>query len=64
MKKAGVTYDPATIEFRVFQQDDGQWRVEVDRDAGCRRPYAPPPGRQKRVKMDARVETTNLKPPP
>src|SRR4051794_28694349 len=29
LKGTGVTYDPATVKFRVFQQDDGQWRVEL-----------------------------------
>jgi hypothetical protein len=28
MKGAGFAYEPAELKFRVFQQDDGQWRIE------------------------------------
>lgn len=29
LKAAGFAYDPAKIRFRVFKQDDGQWRIEL-----------------------------------
>jgi hypothetical protein len=29
LKPAGFTYDPALLKFRVYQQDDGQWRIET-----------------------------------
>ena len=29
LKPTGVTYDPAKARFRVYRQDDGQWRVEL-----------------------------------
>ena len=28
LKAAGVSYDPATLKFKVIEQDDGAWRVE------------------------------------
>ena len=30
LSASGVSYDPATIAFKVFNQDDGAWRVEID----------------------------------
>ena len=29
LKTAGFYYDPAKARFRVFKQDDGQWRIEL-----------------------------------
>ena len=29
LKPTGFTYDAAELKFRVFQQDDGQWRIET-----------------------------------
>jgi hypothetical protein len=29
LKSGGFAYDPARVNFRVFKQDDGQWRVEL-----------------------------------
>jgi hypothetical protein len=28
LKSAGVSYDPAVLKYKVFEQDDGTWRVE------------------------------------
>jgi hypothetical protein len=28
LKSAGISYDPAVVKYKVFEQDDGTWRVE------------------------------------
>ena len=28
LKSAGISYDPAVLKYKVFEQDDGTWRVE------------------------------------
>ena len=29
LKPSGFSYDPAKVRFRVYRQDDGQWRIEL-----------------------------------
>jgi hypothetical protein len=61
LKSAGVSYDPAVLQFKVFEQDDGQWRVESGPLPPISAKVDPPPGRKNAVKLDVRVEATNLK---
>jgi hypothetical protein len=59
LKSAGVAYDPVTLQFKVAQQDDGGWRVETDKFPSISGSVTPAEG-QKGVKVNLRVESTNL----
>ena len=61
MKSTGIVYDPATLQFKVFQQSDGEWRVEAEPPPPITGHITPPPGQPNSVKLDVRSETTNLK---
>lgn len=59
MKGVGVTYDPATMKFRVFQQDDGQWRVELASFPPISA-HADAPGKPGGGKLDIKVEAAKF----
>ena len=59
LKGAGVSYDPATMKFRVVQQDNGQWRVELASFPPISA-HADLPAKPGGGKMDIKVETSNF----
>jgi hypothetical protein len=59
LKSAGITYDPAVLQFKVFQQDDGAWRVETDGIPPIASHFTPKD--DKGAKVDMHLETTNAK---
>src|SRR5579863_3872479 len=61
IKSTGVVYDPATLQFKVFQQDDGEWRVDSDQIPPITAHITPKLGQPNAAKLDARVETVNFK---
>jgi hypothetical protein len=61
MKKAGFTYDPATLTAKVFQQDDGQWRIEMADMPPITGHVEPAPGNKVTQKMDIRAEASGFK---
>jgi len=56
-KGAGFAYDPVELKFRVFQQDNGQWRVESATTPPITGHMKPPDGKGQ---IDTRVEMSNL----
>ena len=57
-KSAGFSYDPAEIKLRVFQQDDGKWRLELVSLPTISGHMTPPKGGGK---IDLKVESENFK---
>jgi hypothetical protein len=56
LKSGGFAYDPARVNFRVFKQDDGQWRVELAQFPTLTGHMTDQDGQQ----MDIRVESEDL----
>ncbi len=62
LKPTGFVYDPAQLRFRVFQQDDGQWRIEtadVPTISGRMKPPARD-GQALKGPIEVRVETKDV----
>ncbi|MDE3176505.1 MAG: hypothetical protein KGM15_10430 [Pseudomonadota bacterium] len=59
LKGAGVVYDPATMTLRVFQQDDGEWRVEMASFPPISA-HSDAPAKAGGGKIDIKVETVNF----
>ena len=59
LKGAGLAYDPATLQFKVAQQDDGGWRIEAVKIPPISGSVTPPAG-QPGGPLNVRVESTNL----
>jgi hypothetical protein len=57
LKPTGFTYDAAELKFRVFQQDDGQWRIETASTPPISGRMTPPNGQGT---LEVRVETEKL----
>ena len=60
MKSTGVEYEPTVLQFKVFQQDDGQWRIEAETPPPIVAHVTPKTGQPNAVKLDVRAETTNF----
>ncbi len=58
LKSAGFAYDPVELKFKVYQQDDGAWRVEADSMPPITGHMTQPQGGGK---VDVKVETKSLK---
>ncbi len=48
LQGTGFAYDPAVLQFKVFQQDDGGWRVESDQIPPISGHMTPPVGQERR----------------
>ncbi|HXT07530.1 MAG TPA: hypothetical protein VN715_11400 [Roseiarcus sp.] len=59
LKAAGIVYDPAVLQFKVAEQDGGDWRVEVDKIPPISGSVTPPAG-QPGGKVNVQVEATHL----
>jgi hypothetical protein len=59
LKPTGFTYDPAEVKFRVFQQDDGAWRIEQNGIPPLTGHMKLPQGKGG-GKIDGRFELANL----
>jgi hypothetical protein len=60
LKPLGFSYDPAVMQFRAFQQDDGAWRIELA-DMPPISGHMAPPALKGAGQFDMRLEMTNLK---
>jgi hypothetical protein len=60
IKSSGVVYDSTVLQFKVYQQDDGQWRIESEETPPITAHILPKPGQANGVELNARIETVNL----
>jgi hypothetical protein len=60
LRSAGFAYDKAELKFRVFQQDDGRWRVELA-EMPPLKGHMTPPKEQSGGQIDVEIAIQNFK---